>query len=173
MCIRDSSEQGAAPDNISFANPCSFVILQHLAAAMPSKRDYEQTAEHSCNDLEKLFSKYDFRHIVVCGHLGCGVIRYWLQPTKIGDSDIADFRRRFSEGTRKLVDSNYLPGTIEERNSLMVCEHVLCQIENMLTHSFIRTRVIARSTFFHGWVVDDESARVLGYCPNESAFVPI
>lgn len=167
------SEQGGAPDSISFAKTGSFLILQHLAASVPSKLDCEHFEGHSFNAIEKLIFNYDFRHVIVCGHLGCEVIRHWLQPAREGESDVGNFRRRFNQGTRKLVDSHYLPNNAEERISLMVCEHVLCQIDNMLTHSSIMARVKAKRTFFHGWVTDDESARVLGYCPNESAFALI
>jgi carbonic anhydrase len=71
------------------------------------------------------------------------------------------------------VDSNYAPETATERVTVMICEHVLCQIENVLTHPFAMKRVLARNTSIHGWVIDDESARVFGYDPEEFAFMPI
>lgn len=74
------SEQGAAPDNVSFAEPGRSVFLQHLAASMPSAQDCEQYPPLSCRDIEELFDKHDFRHVIVCGHLGCGVIRHWPGP---------------------------------------------------------------------------------------------
>ncbi|MEM7314947.1 MAG: carbonic anhydrase [Planctomycetota bacterium] len=167
------SEQGVAPGNVSFANPESFVILQHLGACVASKTECEKYPDLSLGEVEKLFGKYDFRHVIVCGHFGCGVIRTWLQPSNNGNTDSGGFRVRFENGTRDLVDDNYSPGSADERCRLMVCEHVLCQIENLLTHPFIKERAIAEETWFHGWVVDDETARVYGYCPQESLFRPI
>ena len=167
------SEQGSAPDNVSFAHPGSFVILQHLGASVPSHEECEMHPELSLNEVEKLFDEYDFRHVIVCGHLGCGVIRNWLQPPGEGSIDRASFRVRFENGTRDLVDNNYSPDSAYERCKLMVCEHVLCQIENLLTHQFVMERAISERTWFHGWVIDDETARVYGYCPRESVFAPI
>ena len=167
------SEQGAAPDNISFAEPERFIVLQHLAASMPSQAETERYEGLSCRDVERLFDKYDFRHVILCGHLGCRVISSWLQPVRKGYADIGNFRLRFEKGTRDFVDKNYSPYTITERRMLMICEHVLRQIENLLTHPFIMERIQTKKTSFHGWVVDDDSARVLGYHPEESAFIPI
>ena len=71
------------------------------------------------------------------------------------------------------MDHNYLPDSAGERFDLMVFEHVLCQIDNLLTHPFIFDRVQASTTSIYGWVIDNISARVYGYRPEESAFVLI
>ncbi len=167
------SELGTAPDAISFANRERFLILQHLAASIPSKAECETCQGLSCEPIQQLFDKYDFRHVVVCGHLGSRVIPYWLQPAAKEVSDVGSFRRRFETGTRSLVDNNYFPNSLSERIELMIFEHVLCQIANLLTHSFISDRVQTDKSSFYGWVIDDESARVYGYCADQSAFVLI
>lgn len=167
------SELGSAPDYVSFAKRERFVILQHLAASMPSQAEFEMYQELCCGAIAKLFEKYDFRHVIVCGHLGCGVIPYWLQPADVGDTDVGGFRRRFELGTHKLVEDNYFPSSVLEKIELLIFEHVLCQIDNLLTHPFISQRVRSQTTSFYGWVVDDQSARVYGYQPDESAYMLI
>ena len=135
------SELGTAPDNISFAEPNRCVVLQHLAASIPSKDECDRHQVLSCDSIEKLFDKHEFRHVIVCGHLLCGVIRSWLKPIERGYTDFGSFRLRFETGTKELVERNYLSNTDEEKLTLMICEHVLCQIENLLTHSFVMKRV--------------------------------
>ena len=51
------SELGTAPDNISFAEPNRCVVLQHLAASMPSKDECDRHQVLSCDSIEKLFDK--------------------------------------------------------------------------------------------------------------------
>lgn len=167
------SEQGAAPDNVSFAKPGRMMILQHIGASIPSQTECELHEGLSFDEVEKMFDRYQFRHVIICGHLGCGVIRRWLQPSIEGHTDIGSFRLRFEKTTRHLVDNNYAPDTATERVTLMICEHVLCQVENLITHPCVMERVQARNTSFHGWVVDDQTARVFGYDAEESAFVPL
>ncbi len=167
------SELGTAPDNVSFAKPGRFVILQHIGASVPSKVECDNHEELAFDDVEALFDKCDFRHVIVCGRLDSGVIRYWLQPMNDGDTDVGKFRLRFDNGTRHLVDSNYSPDSVTDRCTLMICEHVLCQIENLLTHPFIVKRAFAKQISFHGWIIDDKTARVFAYSFEESAYVPI
>ena len=167
------SEQGTAPDDVSFAEPGRFVILQHLAASMPSAEECAGYPQLSVRDVQRLFAKHEFRHVIVCGHLNCGVIRHWLEPASGAIPDAAAFRERFENGTLSLVDRNYRQTTETQRITIIICEHVLCQVENLLTHKFALDRVLTGKTSFHAWVNDDETARVYGYNPDNSAFVAI
>ncbi|MEM7453308.1 MAG: carbonic anhydrase [Planctomycetota bacterium] len=164
------SELGAAPDNISCATPERFVVLQHLAASMPSLAECERFEGVSMLDVQRLFEDCEFCNVIVCGHLGCNVIRNWLNPRAKTQRDAGSFRARFESRTVKLVDSNYDPETTDDRVQLMICEHVLCQLENLLTHRFVDERVRSGWTRLHGWVIDDDSARVMAYCPRNSTF---
>lgn len=177
-CDRDTlliacSELGAAPDNVSILAPERLVVLQHIGASIPSKFECEEYEELSFADVANLFDEYSFRHVIICGHLNCQVIPYWLQPKIETDTDIGHFRRRFENGTRDLVDRSYSQGSAAQRHVLMICEHVLCQIENFLTHPFVMKRAHAKELFFHGWVIDDETARVFRYNFEESVFEAI
>ena len=163
------SELGTAPDNISFGDRERFFVLQHLAASMPSNAECE-TYGLSFDSIERLFENHEFRHVIIYGHLRSQVIPFWLQTAKKKVSDVGSFRRRFESGTRSLVDNNYIPDSSLERIELMILEHVLCQIENLMTHTFISERVQAGKTSLYGWAVDIESARVYGYHTDQSAF---
>jgi len=167
------SGQGSAPDNVSFAQPGRISILQHIGALVPSKVECENHAGLSFNCAEQLFDRYEFRHVIVCGHLDCRIIRDWLQPHIEEHTNLGIFRRSFDLGARGLVDRNYSPKSAAEHLGLVICEHVLCQIENMLTHPFIMKRVMTEQISFHGWVVDDQTARIFAYNLQQSAFVPI
>ena len=74
------SDHGTAPDNVSFARAGRMMILQHLAASVPSAIDCENGL-----DIEDIFSLLDnnpIRQIIVCGHLGCGVIPTWVRSSE-------------------------------------------------------------------------------------------
>ena len=167
------SELGAAPDCISFGNRNRFLVLQHLAASIPSKSECEGDGRHSFRKIEKEFEKHDFRQLIVCGHLSCGVISHWLQPVPAGFVDVGGYRIRYEQGARRIVENNYSPGSAMKRLELMIFEHVLCQIENLLTHPFLSERVRNGATSLHGWVIDADTARVYSYRPTESAYVII
>ena len=167
-------EMGTAPNYISIANPDRFVILQHLAASIPSLQECDTYSGLSIKPIEALFEKYEFRNVILTGHFGCRCIPYWLKTPPHTDTDIGYFRERFNQSTRRLFEQNYVDDTNDNPLSCcIVCEHVLCQVENMLTHPFISERVLAKESAFYAWVVDDKTARVFGYNPLTSAFSPI
>ena len=167
------SELGAALDCLSFGDASRFLVLQHLAASMPSRRDIENDSRLSLEGVSRLFDKHQFSNLIVCGHLACQVIPHWLQPTDVSDDDAYGLRKRFENGTLRLVDNHYAPKTAREHLELLIFEHLLCQIENLLTYPFISERVHSRKTSLFGWVVDNASARVYGYRAEESAFLLI
>ena len=167
------SELGSAPDNLSFAKPGQCVVLQHLAASIPSAVECKQHADLSFSEIEKLIEEHDFGHVAVCGHLECGVIRNWLNQATLAGQDFGNFRLRFELGTRRLVDRYYYPNSAAERCTIMICEHVLVQLQNLITHRFFADRLSTKQTVLHGWIIDDYSARVLGYRPEQSAFIPL
>ena len=164
------SEQGAAPDQISFKTENRFAVLQHLAASIPSRAECATYEGLSCDEIEALFDKHEFRHVIVCGHLECGVIRNWLRPSKHDSRDVGGFRARFEAGTMSIVDQHYVTHSYEQRVRLMICEHVLCQVENLITHPFVMDRVRIGATSIHAWIMDDQTARVYGYHPVKNEF---
>ena len=167
------SEQGTAPDNISFTTPNRCVIIQNLAASIPAYSDCIAQEGLSFGDVESLVSKYEFPFLIVCGHLQCGLIRAWLRPNPVSQNDIGGFRKRFERDVVALVDANYEFSDLAQRCTFMICEHVLCQIENLLTHHCIADRVRSGNLSLYGWVVDDETARIYSYAHERSAFVLI
>lgn len=167
------SELGLAPDLISFGRPEQFVILQHLAASVPSKQDCKQCVELNFQPVIHLFEQHQFRDVIVCGHFGSTVIPYWLETSARGRSDVGQFRRRFDDGARTLVDQNYTPNSESERTILIILEHALCQIENLLSHDQIHQLAQSKTTVFHAWIVDNSTARIFSYRPKGSAFVLI
>jgi carbonic anhydrase len=165
------SELGTAPNYLSFGDKKRFLVLQHLAASIPSEIECNLYDELSLEPIERLFDEHEFRHVIICGKLGSGVIPYWLQSENTSEKDIGWFRKRFQHGTRRLVDDNYVTNSVSARIELMIFEHVLCQIENLLTHRFINMRTRTGETSLYGWVVDNESARIYSYRSSQSAYV--
>jgi len=52
----------------------------------------------------------------------------------------------------------------------MIYEHVLIQVENLLTHDFIQQLVLVEKLKLHAWVADDATARVEIFNPASGQF---
>jgi len=100
------SDQGCAPDNVSFAEPDRFCILQHIGSSIPSTQQCAEIEELNVDSITQLFNNFPVRHIVVCGHLDCDVIPNWLNSSA-EMPDYGKFRGRFFDQTVQLVDHAY------------------------------------------------------------------
>ena len=71
------------------------------------------------------------------------------------------------------VNERYPKVTGEDRVELLIREHVLFQIENLLSDHFVQERIKSGQVKLHGWVVNDSTARIHSYAPKLHDFIPI
>lgn len=163
------ADHGSAPDNVSFAGTERFFILQHIAECVPPPDGCET------NDLfgaiEVGFQNYDLRQVVVCGHLGCGVIPKWLKDST--GRDTGNLRANFYSAAVRAVDTTYPELTGQSYVERLICEHAIFQLENLQANPFIRKKLDANKLKLHLWIVNDETARVLAFDPRKGDLVPI
>lgn len=160
------SDHGTAPDNVSFAKPGRLFILQRLAASIPGPHECVPgiDIEDICIGLER----NSIRHIAVCGHLNCGVIRTWLRE-RIPSADAANFSGRFHDGTLRPLSEAAPALAGEELERSLIYEHVIIQLCNLAAHEPIRERLIDGTLRLHGWVADEASARIHAFDPMSNA----
>jgi carbonic anhydrase len=163
------ADHGTAPDNVSFAGTDRFFILQHLAACIPSPEDGANDSAFA--EVQFAFLNYDIKHIVLCGHLGCGVIPNWLKDTDAHDT--GGLRARFRSTAVKAVEQAYPHLNGQELIERLICEHALFQLENLQSHPFIRNKLDSNELKLHLWIVNDETARVLAFDARKGDLVPI
>ena len=72
-------------------------------------------------------------------------------------SDTGGFKARFRRKTLALVNERYPDVGETERCRVAVFEHVLIQLENILSHSAFAERVANGSLKLFGWVVKEHS----------------
>lgn len=162
------SDHGTAPDNLSFAGESRLLIVQHLISSIPS---LTESAEFklSLAEEERVIDDYPVRYLIVCGHVDCGIIRRWVTEPPMSWSDTGGFETRFRRKTLALVNEHYPDVGEAERCRVAVFEHVLIQLENLLTHSAFAERVANGSLRLFGWVVNEHS-RVLNYDPARGGY---
>jgi len=163
------SDQGGAPDDVSFAKPERFFVIQHLASSIrpAGSRDDKSATE----DIEFAFSQYKIEHVIVCGHTGCGVIRNWIRYPNA--PDVSGIRSCFEKTTLEIVNQAYPEYSGDELIEMMICEHTLFQLEHLCSHAFIHNKLSAGELRLHAWVVNDNTARVRSYDPSRGCFAVI
>jgi len=163
------ADHGNAPDNVSFAGTDRFFILQHIGAYVPPPDGRRPSGLHG--PIAVGFQNYDLRHAVVCGHLGCGVIRNWLQNNS--GRDTGGLRARFYSMAVEAVDTACPELTGRAYIERLICEHAICQLENLQAYPLVRKKLTSNELKLHLWIVNDETARVLAFDPRLGELVPI
>jgi carbonic anhydrase len=161
------SDHGTAPDAVSLGRYDDFFIVQQAAAAIPGSDDPGRASHIS--GIEYAVECLGVRDVIVSHHLGCRIIPYWLEAA--GQSFPSESQRRFERDVRHVVDEACPRLSGAGRTEIMIREHLLRQLDNLQSHEFVAARLRDRSLRLHGWLVDDETARVRSFDPASGRFV--
>jgi carbonic anhydrase len=100
------------------------------------------------------------RHLIVCGHSDCGVIRALMAPQALeGLASVRDWLQHV-EPAWKYVDEVQRNAGELTRHTALTHANVLVQLDNLKTHAYI-TRALAQGRLqVYGWYYDILSGRI-------------
>lgn len=158
-------DHGTAPCHLSIADPRRPNVVQNMAATVPAAG--AAVGWTTLASIEYAVAFGNVRHIVVCGHRQCRIIAHWRAARQNGEraADLGEELQSIWSALDKVAAG--LPGGGQEA---VVREHTLRQIDNLLSHEFIRQRVEDARVRLHAWVVDEKSAKVKAYDPAAREF---
>lgn len=159
-------DQGNAPDNTSLGGAGQFYVVQNLAASIPAPD--ESRGGTILGSIEYAVVKLNVRHVIVCGHSQCGVIRRWMQSH---DRSWPVPQTCSARRTLQFVTTSYSGVSHRKRVRIAIREHILNQLEILQSYGFVRSRLQEGRLHLHGWLVDDVTARVRTFDPCVGQFV--
>lgn len=163
------ADHGTAPDNVSFARPGTFYIVQNMGASVPGVSD--PFSETTLANIQYAICHINVKAVIICGHLGCNVIRNDI--TKFAKCEKQNELFRLWSKAHETIDKHYPNTTPDQKANLLVREHLLFQLENLESHEFVQTRLNDGRLKLHCWLVDDETARVRNYDPVIGQFTSV
>ena len=109
--------------------------------------------------LEYALTELGVRHVVVCGHSGCGALGAVVSPGEA--ARLPRLRRwlRHAEETRYRVARAELPPAA--RLAYAVRENVKIQLERLAAYPEVLRRLRSGEVSLHGWVYEIETGEVL------------
>jgi carbonic anhydrase len=113
------------------------------------------------------------RHLIVCGHSDCGVIRALMAPhTLDGLASVRDWLQHVEPAWGYVDEVERNAGELT-RHTALTHANVLAQLDNLKTHGYIQNAVAERRLRVHGWYYDILSGRIERYDESAGKFVPL
>ena len=113
------------------------------------------------------------RHLIVCGHSDCGVIRALMKPETLEQLPSVRDWLQHVEPAWKFVDDVELHAGELTRHTALTHANVLVQLDNLKTHEYIRRSVTEGRLQVHGWYYDILSGKIERYDDQQRRFVPL
>jgi carbonic anhydrase len=122
--------------------------------------------------LERALTRRKDSDIVVCGHTRCDALRHLLMPPDLTPDETTRAWSAHAAKTRTIMRERYLGLDGERLWEAAVQEHVLIQIEQLLTHPAVKTAVDKGQVRLQGWVHDEMEYRLYEFDPITHQFAP-
>jgi carbonic anhydrase len=113
------------------------------------------------------------RHLIVCGHSDCGVIRALMAPHALdGLPSVRDWLRHV-EPAWEHVEAVERHASELTRQTALAHANVLAQLDSLRTHGFVRRAVVEGRLALHGWYYDILSGQIEQYDEQKKRFQPL
>ncbi len=161
------SDSRINPNLLTQTEPGDLFILRNAGNIVPphgaGAGGEEATIEYAVAHLK-------VRHIVVCGHSGCGAMQGLLAPQAIADMPAVGRWLAFSQAVVPQISAD-LAAT--ERLRLAIEKNALLQLEHLKTHPAVAAALAAGQLKLHAWVYGIAGGQVEAYDAARQLFVPL
>jgi carbonic anhydrase len=108
------------------------------------------------------------RHLIVCGHSDCGVIRALMAPQTLeGLESVRDWLHHVQPAWDYLAEVDRNSGDL---HTALTHANVLVQLDNLRSHHYINAAVSEGRLLVHGWYYDILSGKIEAYDQPSSKF---
>jgi carbonic anhydrase len=157
-------ELGPAPAEISHARPDAIHAIQNPGGIIPPANSPLTVA--AVPSLCVSAALPGVRHVIVCGHRNCRMVPMLLsnrRPDLLPEyrGILADIREELRDAADRAADWN---------STFAVQRVVLQQLMHVRSYPGIRARNDRGELLLHGWVLDDETARIYAFDPATGEF---
>jgi carbonic anhydrase len=113
------------------------------------------------------------RHLIVCGHSDCGVIRALMNPATLSGLENVRNWLQHVEPAWKYVDEVERNAGELTRHTALTHANVLVQLDNLKTHAYIQRAADEGRLQIHGWYYDILSGQIEQYDEDAGKFAAL
>lgn len=164
------SDSRVNPNLITHTDPGDLFVIRNAGNLVPA---FGVTTGGEEATIEFALQALGVRHIVICGHSGCGAMKGLLAPDALTEMPSVARWLRHAEATRRIVKAKYPEAQGDNLLRVVTEENVLTQIENLQTHPAVAVAMAKDALSIHAWVYDIASGTILAYDVNDGIFKPL
>ena len=164
------SDSRVNPNLITHTDPGDLFVIRNAGNLVPA---YGVPTGGEEATIEFALQALGVRHIVICGHSGCGAMKGLLTPEALTEMPSVARWLRHAEATRRLVKAKYPEVSGDDLLREATEENVLTQIEKLQTHPAVAVAMAKDSLSIHAWVYEIASGDVRAYDVQEGVFKPL
>jgi carbonic anhydrase len=164
------SDSRINPSLITQTDPGDLFVLRNAGNIVPC---YGHGTQGEDATIEFASAGLKVKHIVVCGHSGCGAMKGLLEPASLKTLPAMKAWLRHAEATRELIRGNYQHLHGDALLTATAQENVLVQLENLRAHPAVREKLEQRAITLHGWIYKIATGQVFSYDPDSGQFLPL
>lgn len=165
------SDSRICPESMFGYRPGEVFVLRNAGNIVPSYGGGSSGGEVAT--IEYAVAVLGVKHIVVCGHTGCGAMKALLDPQSVTSLPAVAEWLRSAENTRRVVMDSNAKADAKELVSVAARENALCQLDNLRTHPTVASAVRQGKLQLHAWVYKLEDHVVEAYNAENGRFEPV
>jgi carbonic anhydrase len=164
------SDSRVDPTLLTQAEPGELFILRNAGNIVPS---YGGVMGGNTATIEYAVAVLGVKHVIVCGHTDCGVMKALLHPESVEDLPAVRSWMDQAETTRRIVRENY--ANLREDDLLIstIQENVRVQLDHLKTHPTVAVRLRRGMVTLHGWVYSISTGDIWAYDDEKETFVSL
>lgn len=168
------ADSRVVPNLVASADPGELFVVRNVANLVPPAPAAEHDGGGDASVSSAVWYALEVlgvRHVVVCGHSGCGGVKALLAD----EPPPSPALRRWLEAAAPALQRWKKLGAVEP--SLAPHDHLSQfstrhQLDNLMTHRFVRDRVERGDLELHAWWFDIPAGRMLAHSDRHGGYVP-
>lgn len=169
-CFITCSDSRIDPNLITNTPPGGLFIVRNVGNLVPC---YGTSNNAELAAVEYAVTALGVKHIIVCGHTGCGAMRALIEGDPDNHLPAVMSWLRHADTTAAIVKEHY--GHLTGGNLLTAAaqENVLVQLEHLRTAPSVATRISRGKLQLHGWMYKIDTGEIFVYDSTAHEFLPM
>ena len=164
------SDSRIDPTLLTQTEPGELFILRNAGNIVPS---YGGLLGGSTATIEYAVAILGVKHVIVCGHTDCGVMKAILHPEMVEELPAVKDWVAQAETTRRIMRENYSDLKGEELLVTTTQENVRGQLDHLKTYPSVAARLRRGTLTIHGWVYSISTGDIWTYDDDKGEFVSL